>query len=171
MDLRGEAIMPSLFGAPEITASGDGRLEAFVFDRAGGLQHAWQSQWSNSNSWAGWCDMGQSGGWPATVAASGDGRLELAVAAGDQLVQSASQTAWSNGWSQWALLAPPPSATVVRDVLNEPVSAAEAEIIAAHLTPVITGSGSVVVEQSPLPDATVPEGTTVHLAVAPIITP
>lgn len=94
--------MPSLFGAPEIAASGDGRLEIFVFDIEGALQHAWQVQWSNSNNWGGWCDLGQQGEWPATVAANGDGRLELVVAAGPQQVAYASQSAWSNGWSGWA---------------------------------------------------------------------
>jgi PASTA domain len=100
--------MPTFFGAPEVAASGDGRLELFVFDVNGVLQHAWQAGWSVSGDWGGWCDLGQSGEWPATVAANGDGRLVLAVAtdpqAGEQLVQSASQIVWSNGWSGWAAL-------------------------------------------------------------------
>ena len=102
--------MPTLFGAPEVAASGDGRLELFVFDVQGALWHAWQAQWSDSADWRGWCNLGQSGAWPATVAPNGDGRLALAVAAGQQLVQSASQTAWSNGWSGWAALPPVPQA-------------------------------------------------------------
>jgi hypothetical protein len=102
--------MTTFFGAPEVAASGDGRLELFVFDVQGVLWHAWQAQWSDSADWGGWCDLGQSGAWPATVAPNGDGRLALAVAAGQQLVQSASQTAWSNGWSGWAALPPVPQA-------------------------------------------------------------
>lgn len=105
--------MPTFFGAPEVAASGDGRLELFVFDVDGVLRHAWQTQWSDSDEWGGWCDLGQSGD-EATVAPNGDGRLVLAVAtdqqAGQQLVQSASQLVWSNGWSGWAALPPVPPA-------------------------------------------------------------
>jgi hypothetical protein len=96
--------MPAFFGAPEVAASGDGRLEVFVFDVQGRLWHTWQTQWSNSGDWTGWCQQGGGAQWPATVAANGDGRLELAVVAGPQQVQYASQTAWSNGWSGFAPL-------------------------------------------------------------------
>ena len=96
--------MPTLFGAPEVAASGDGRLELFVFDIQGALWHIWQRQWSNSDDWGGWCNQGQIGGMTAAVAANGDGRLELAVAADLHEVKYASQTAWSNGWSGWAAL-------------------------------------------------------------------
>jgi hypothetical protein len=83
--------MPTFFGAPEVAASGDGRLEVFVFDIEGRLWHTWQKQWSNSGDWTGWCQQGGGAQWPATVAANGAGRLELAVVAGPPQVQHASQ--------------------------------------------------------------------------------
>src|ERR1700733_714434 len=81
---RGAPAMPRFSGAPEIAASGDGRLEVFVFDFEieGPLWHAWQAQWSNSTAWTGWCDVIQSGSWPATVAANGDGTLQLVIVIG-----------------------------------------------------------------------------------------
>jgi hypothetical protein len=93
--------MPRFSGAPEVAASGDGRLEVFVFDFEieGPLWHVWQTQWSNSTAWTGWCEVIQSGSWPATVAANGDGTLQLVIATGGPDMYSAKQTAWSNGWS------------------------------------------------------------------------
>src|ERR1022692_1511300 len=98
--------MPALFGAPELAASGDGRLELFVFDIEGELWHIWQTAWSNG--WSGWSLQGSVEGasWPATVAPSADGRLELFVAA--DTVAHQWQTAWSNGWSDWTTLGAPP---------------------------------------------------------------
>jgi hypothetical protein len=103
--------MPALFGAPELAASGDGRLELFVFDIEGELWHIWQTAWSNGLS--GWSLQGSVEGasWPATVAPSGDGRLELFVAAGTVAHQW--QTAWSNGWSQWLPHGSPPGGVLV----------------------------------------------------------
>ncbi|MCU1659381.1 MAG: hypothetical protein JWO57_4037, partial [Pseudonocardiales bacterium] len=101
--------MPRLFGSPSLAASGDGRLELFVFDIGGGLWHIWQTAWSNG--WSGWA---QHGGpwleptWPASAAPSGDGRLEVFVAANG--VWHNWQTAWSNGWSDWHDFPPPPPA-------------------------------------------------------------
>lgn len=101
--------MPSLFGAPEVAASGDGRLELFVFDGEGSLWHIYQTLWSGSDSWSDWCAAGESGDWPATVAANGDGTLTVIVVTGEQQLASSSQTSWSNGWSDWsALPAVPP---------------------------------------------------------------
>ena len=98
--------MPRLFGAPELAASGDGRLELFVFDIEGELWHIWQTAWSNG--WSGWSLQAalEGASWPATVAPSGDGRLELFVSAGTVAHQW--QTAWSNGWSDWTTLGAPP---------------------------------------------------------------
>jgi hypothetical protein len=92
--------MPNLVGAPALAASGDGRVELFVFTIDGHLWHIWQPAWSNG--WSGWAPAGTT--WaspksPAALAPSGDGRLELFVAAAD--LQHAWQTAWSNGWSAW----------------------------------------------------------------------
>ena len=98
--------MPNLFGSPVLGASGDGRLELFVFDIEGQLWHIWQTAWSNG--WSSWSQQSTAGGgsWPATVAASGDGRLELFFVGAD--LQHQWQTAWSNGWSQWISLGSPP---------------------------------------------------------------
>lgn len=98
--------MAALFGAPELAASGDGRLELFVFDIEGALWHIWQTGWSNG--WSGWAHQGCSlpgASWPAAVTRSFDGRLELFVAAGD--VRHQWQTTWSNGWSAWTTLGSP----------------------------------------------------------------
>lgn len=60
--------MPRLLGSPVLAASGDGRLELFVFDVEGVLWHIWQSAWSN-----GWSDWAKHGGpwegpvWPASA--------------------------------------------------------------------------------------------------------
>jgi hypothetical protein len=92
-------------GDPVVAPSGDGRLELFVFGRQDGrLWHAWQAQWSNSSDWYGWCDMGLSGSFPATVGANGDGTLALAAGNEFSQLSYASQTAWSNGWSAWTAL-------------------------------------------------------------------
>ena len=88
--------MARLLGSPTLAASGDGRLELFVFDIEGILWHIWQTAWSNG--WSDWSQAGQGSSWPASVAASGDGRLELFVA-GDGGLQHSYQSAWSNGWS------------------------------------------------------------------------
>jgi hypothetical protein len=96
--------MPRLFGAPQVAASGDGRLELFVFGIDGSLWHLWQTAWSNG--WSGWDARGAGGSWPAALAPSGDGRLELFVAGNG--LQHAWQTAWSNGWSQWISHGSPP---------------------------------------------------------------
>ena len=94
-------------GAPVIAQSGDGRLELFVFGSLDSrLWHAWQAKWSDSNNWSGWCDMGMSGNWPATIGANGDGTLELVILNVDSQLSYASQTAWSNGWSTWNGLPP-----------------------------------------------------------------
>ena len=100
--------MAELFGSPTLAASGDGRLELFVFDSTTSLWHIWQTAWSNG--WSDWTLHGDGWGegtWPAAAHPSGDGRLEVFVAAGD--VWHNWQTAWSNGWSDWQVLAAPPS--------------------------------------------------------------
>lgn len=101
--------MAALYGSPTLAASGDGRLELFVFDIDMVLWHIWQTAWSNG--WSGWNQSGSAWAdptWPASAHPSGDGRLELFVAA-DNLYHSW-QTAWSNGWSAWASSPPPPPA-------------------------------------------------------------
>jgi len=98
--------MARLVGSPTLAASGDGRLELFVFDIEGALWHMWQTAWSNG--WSAWVQAGQAMSWPASVAPSGDGRLEL-FAAGATALQHSWQTAWSNGWSAWENIPAPPS--------------------------------------------------------------
>ena len=43
--------------APEVRASGDGRLELFVVGGDGSLWHSWQTQ--ASNGWSDWVSHGQ----------------------------------------------------------------------------------------------------------------
>jgi PASTA domain len=97
-------------GEPVVAASGDGRLELFVFGRTtdGTVMHAWQAQWSNSSDWYGWCDMGLPESLRATAGVNADGTLALAVLNASSQVSYASQTAWSNGWSAWTALPPVP---------------------------------------------------------------
>jgi len=99
--------MTSLFGAPALAASGDGRLELFVFDIEGNLWHMYQTAWSD-----GWSALGAFSGpwsgpiWPAALAPSGDGRLEAFVSAEDVLWHNY-QTIWSNGWDGWSSMPTP----------------------------------------------------------------
>ena len=49
--------MTRLFGSPVLAASGDGRLELFVFGLEDqNLWHIWQTNWSNG--WSGWASHG-----------------------------------------------------------------------------------------------------------------
>ena len=99
--------MTSLFGAPTLAASGDGRLELFVFDIEGNLWHMYQTEWSD-----GWTSLGSFSGpwfepvWPTALAPSGDGRLEAFVAASGSLWHNY-QTEWSDGWDGWSSMALP----------------------------------------------------------------
>ena len=92
-----------------VAPSGDGRLELFVAT-ANGLQHAWQTAWSNG--WSGWVAHDPPPPIPGAgiagpgLAANADGRLELFVANGQ--LWRLEQTAWSNGWSTWLPHGAPP---------------------------------------------------------------
>jgi Repeat of unknown function (DUF346) len=109
--------MPRLFGSPVLAASGDGRLELFVFDVEGALWHSWQTAWSNG--WSDWRAFppppGESlGFYGPGVVAGADGRLAAFTANGS--LWRLEQTAWSNGWSGWEPHDAPPGSLVASPV-------------------------------------------------------
>ncbi len=158
---------------PVVATSADARLELFLAGADGNIWHRWQI--TASNGWSPWTSEGSAGGGftdaaPA-VGRSGDGRLELfAVGRDGNLWHKWQPTAnVSNQWSPWTSHGQPepqPPTTTVPDVREMRATAAGHAVQAAHLVPAFTGQqgpNAWVFSQSPAADATVAQGSTVHM--------
>jgi hypothetical protein len=89
------------FSSPVVASDADGRLEAFVMDPGGTIDHDYQT--TAGGHWSGWSALGPGGlyGGPA-IGTNKDGRLEIFAIGSDYTLQHDYQKTPNGSWNGWS---------------------------------------------------------------------
>jgi hypothetical protein len=90
------------FTSPRMAVNADGRLETFVMDSSGNIQHDWQNNPGGVGGWSGWANLGGGEYGGPVVGRNPDGRLEVFAIGSDYTLQHNYQKSPGGSFGGWS---------------------------------------------------------------------